>query len=203
MTMKRAATSATMLLLIVVGCTSKSGSPSGLRVFVSSAGYQGAIDPNGTSPDGVAAGDQACANLAQAAGLGSNWRAWLSGFNQGVQENPIDRVTGSGPWMLVDGVTTVFASKAAMTSSPQHAIDKDEKGNPVAPNTLVWTATLSDGTYSQQTFCNSWTSLSSGNTGGVGKVGPVAEWTASQSPATDECDHPNRLYCFQVTSAAN
>lgn len=68
----------------------------GARVFVTATSY--AAKSLGGGASRVAGADGFCANAAAAAGLGGNWVAWLSTSTV----NAIDRVTGTGPWYLVD-----------------------------------------------------------------------------------------------------
>src|SRR5207245_9449153 len=87
---------------------------------------------------GAGAGDTACQNLANAAGLGGTWMAWVSDSNS----SPSARFSrATVPYRLLDG-TRVAASYAALASGTlEHGIDRDQRGT-VWPTREVWTATL-------------------------------------------------------------
>src|SRR5688572_3513455 len=73
--------------------------PPGLRVFVSSLRYPADLKTAGGKATGKASADAICQTLADAAGLGGTYVAWLSTSDQ----NAIDHVQGPGPWYRVDG----------------------------------------------------------------------------------------------------
>ncbi|MFO0556833.1 MAG: hypothetical protein U0269_02320 [Polyangiales bacterium] len=173
----------------------------GRRVFVTSALYQGSF-ANGTRDDagralGAVVADANCQQLADAAGLGGRWRAWLSSS----QGDAIERVTGSGPWSLVTG-EVVFAS--SLLQLPSHAIDRDERGAMVsAGSAAVWTGTAPNGraiardsmfdTYD----CYLWGFSGNDRLTG-GRVGSaLATSTAWTSNTTSACNQMARLYCFE------
>lgn len=173
----------------------------GRRVFVTSALYQGSF-ANGTRDDagaalGAVVADENCQRLADDAGLGGRWRAWLSSS----RGDAIEHVTGSGPWSLVTG-EVVFPS--SVLQLPAHAIDRDERGGMVsAGSAAVWTGTAPNGraiardamfdTYD----CYLWGFSGNDRLTG-GRVGSAlatsAAWTSS---TTSACNQMARLYCFE------
>jgi len=64
-----------------------------MRVFVTSAGYDGDLAGQSGTTDGLAGGDALCNLHASAAGLGGIWKAWLSGD----EEDAVDRIADVGP----------------------------------------------------------------------------------------------------------
>jgi hypothetical protein len=168
--------------------------PARMRVFVTSEAWQGdmgEIDEVGHL-EGLQGADARCQAFAAAAGLGGTWKAWLSTTGQ----NAITRMADVGPWYLVDRTTTVFASKAAMTSPPLHAIDKDEKG--VTANYVVWTGTADNGTATTRT-CSGWTTTATGS-GDLGLSSSTALWTfndPTDQNASTPCASTAGLYCFE------
>jgi hypothetical protein len=151
------------------------------RVFVTSSRFNGNLG-------GILGGDAKCETEAQAAQLGGRWKAWIST----PAENALQRMADVGPWVLVDGRTQVFVSRAAMIDAPENAIRSGASGDPV--NTRVWTGTIQDGTASGHT-CQSWTS---------GFPADFAEQGASSaqdvgwtSTSTETCAGSAALYCFE------
>ena len=117
--------------------------------------------------------------------------AWLSSSTV----NAIDRITGTGPWYLVDG-TLAFASKAALTSPPQVAIDLDEHGaQPPGPEN-VWTGTHADGTVSAGFTCSDWTS-NAGNASALTGLRVATDTTWSEQYNLLCSNTLPRLYCFE------
>jgi hypothetical protein len=162
------------------------------RVFLASAYADGDLKTAGGGSDGLTGGDALCAAAATRGHLGGMWTAWLSTSSV----NAIDRITGDGPWYLVDQTTLVFANKAAITGTgPAHAIDHDELDAFASGDDDVWTGTNADGTASAFT-CNGWTSAATTDVGSRGiRVNVDATWTSNQGAS---CNNQNaRLYCFE------
>jgi hypothetical protein len=153
-----------------------------LRVFVTSSTRNGRFG-------GLAGGDAYCQNHAVAAGLGGTWTAWLST----AAVDAIDRITGDGPWLLLDGTTVVAENKARLASgSLLNRINMNEKKGIVsASNDQVWTATGISGRFNGPD-CGNW------DTGGSGIYGEAVEsgsrWTRAGG---ESCGNSNRLYCFE------
>jgi hypothetical protein len=160
------------------------GSTSGTkRVFVTETTYAG-----GTM-GGLAGADQKCNLSAQAANLGGTWVAWASNGNT----NAIDRVTGTGPWVVLGTTTTAFNNKANLATSPLVPINATEQGHTVSYlDGSVWTGTGSGGSAATST-CGGWSSGSS--YGHYGSAVSTASWT---SVGDDLCANTNRLYCFEL-----
>lgn len=153
-----------------------------LKAFVSSTLVTGNLG-------GVAGADAICNKAAKDAGLPGTFIAWISTS----QVNAIDRVTGSGPWQLVNG-TEVFKTKADLTKgSLAAAFRRDEKNaQPPLDEDRVWTGTNAAGTVATHT-CNDW-----GGTGGSGRVGEAEQTNNGWTALTDEaCTEVNRVYCLQ------
>ena len=162
--------------------------PGGLRVFVSSARYNGNLG-------GLAGADAKCSQLAADAKLGGQWVAWVGTPGNSAK----DRLTSAGPWRLVNG-PQVAANKADLVDGTIAAIiDRTENGVVVAPDGswsgYVWTGTLWNFNADSMT-CAQWTSASANDAAGVGKVQStmVALWTFENRSS---CDKLQRLYCFE------
>jgi hypothetical protein len=163
------------------------------RVFVSSTTYTGLLDPTSSAPNGVDDGDKACNALAQGAGLGGSWRAFLAGYKYPPGAvSAVDHIADASPWYLVDGTTLVFADKAALSGAAANPLDRDESGRPLPAGAFAWT-----GQPGTLMFCNAWTSESPNNDGQIGQVGSTTEWAVSTAPATMPCTQQNHIYCFE------
>jgi hypothetical protein len=152
------------------------------RVFVSSSLSDGALG-------GLAAADTNCQALANAAGLGGSYKAWLSD----ATGSPSTRFTHSLlPYALVDG-TQIAANWAALTSgSLSHAIDLTETSGSYTD--YVYSATNSDGTYFGSADCDGWTSGSSIDTAMVGYSPDANQWS---HVGIIGCDANQGTYCFE------
>ncbi|MFL5321038.1 MAG: hypothetical protein ACJ790_15370, partial [Myxococcaceae bacterium] len=118
--------------LLASGCGGSKTKPdlSGLkRVFVTSVQYPATFG-------GLAKADEACMLAVSAAGLGGNWKAWLSDSNT----DAIDRISDVGPWYLVfiSAVQSgdlppykVFNNKANLKTTPLLGINFSEKADKV------------------------------------------------------------------------
>lgn len=169
------------------------------RVFVTSQSFNGDLAvAGGTGDDGLAGGDALCTLVAEAAGIGGTWRAWLSA--DGV--DAIDRIADVAPWHTTGpGCAQVFPSRAAITVyGPEVAIEHDERGRPV--NDSTWTGTDENGR-SDTLDCEGWTMsvawignfrMEEGLIGVPGATVGSSQWTSSVS---HPCDFENALYCFE------
>ncbi len=184
------------VLAVLVACTS---SDPAKVVFVTRSDFPGNL--------GLVGADSKCSLEASAAALGGTFRAWLSDSHTSA----IDRITGAGPWAMVDG-TLVFNNKASLQVGPIVGVSIDEYGADVTPGTFgipVWTGTLQSGQASMWN-CNDWTSSSciatradltgsspNPNIGSIGAAGRTSsDWTFG-SPCYFRCDTTARLYCFE------
>ena len=162
------------------------------RVFVASIQRDGDLATAGGGVDGLDGADRLCAMAATSAGLGGTWVAWLSTSTVAA----IDRITGDGPWYLVDGTTLVFPNKAAILTGPLVPIDRDEHGAQPPGAENVWTGTAADGTAIAGQSCLDWTSNSSSAIGSMGlRSATTAAWTEYNAVLCS--NHLNRLYCFE------
>ena len=85
------------------------------RVFVTSSFYNGNFVGLTGLATGLDAADKLCSDAAVS--LGGTWTAFVSGQNAAsLATNAIDRLTGTGPWYLVDRATLAFANKTAVAS---------------------------------------------------------------------------------------
>jgi hypothetical protein len=160
------------------------------RIFVTSTKTSGDLQTAGAGIDGLDGGDRLCAAAAESASLGGSWTAYLSSDTVSA----IDRLADGGPWYLLDGVTLVFESKAAIPSTPLSAVAFDETGTRISGAVSVWTGTAKDG--SPRFTCGNWTSNLSDDNGSFGVAVDTGQtWTSlGQAPCalTDK-----RLYCFE------
>ena len=171
------------------------------RVFLTSQAFTGDLG-------GLIGADQKCQMLADAAGLGGVFKAWLSDPNVSAAE----RLTHVGkPYVLVDGVTVVAEDWADLTDGTiDHAIDMTEndafpsgEGCYYPYSALVWTATYEDGSPDFAGFdpwensCHAWTSA--GPAPLIAGVGCEAgnHYYGWSSMTGSWCDHPHPLYCFE------
>lgn len=149
------------------------------RVFVTSQAYAGSV------------ADSICQTVADSVSLGGTWVAWLSSANS-TTPDAIDRIKGTGPWVLLDG-TVAFANHAQLGTSPTAAIMVTETGQKLPGPVSVWTGTLSGGVHSGQD-CAGWATTSSSYAGEIGST-TVGAWTASGQAF--QCSDTERVYCFE------
>lgn len=171
-------------------CTSV-GCAAGHRVFVSSTKYQG--DLQGAAASGPAGADAKCQGLAQAAGLGGTWRAWLSSSGS----EPASRFNkASAPYRLLDGTAIANDWNGLKDGSIAALIHLDENRAEVNAGNggEAWTGTDYDGVYSGLS-CQGFTSNLHGDLGDVGLVTLTnAGWSNQYNK---NCDSNLRLYCFE------
>jgi len=160
----------------------------GLRVFVSSALYNGNLG-------GLGGADTKCKDLAAAANLGGTWMAWLSGGLNG----PADRfITKGGPkaYVRLDG--KVVANNWAELVSKNLLVNIDLNENKQMPGdtTRVWTNTKPDGTpASLDKHCAIWLSGAGNLVGIFGRRSMLdAKWTQDNE---EGCNTSKHLYCFE------
>jgi hypothetical protein len=158
------------------------------RVFATATGYLAKSLGGGAT--GFAGGDGFCASAAEAGGLGGTWVAWLSTS----RTNAIDRVTGAGPWYLVDRKTLVFLNKAALATVPRVGIAMNELAVEGPTSRQVWTGTSNGGIASPLT-CDDWSNGTNTGRGMTGNAGGKNDWTTLFE---EPCDRERSLYCFEV-----
>lgn len=158
------------------------GSSGAKRLFVTSSTYAGSVAAS------------VCQTVADSVNLGGSWLPWLSASGQ-PQPDAIDRISGSGPWQLLDG-TVAFANHAQLATSPSVPINMTELGQKLDGNSTtmgVWTGTLTSGVQSGWD-CNHWTST--GYNGDTGSAATTDHWTADGSSAVS-CASTYHVYCFE------
>jgi hypothetical protein len=144
------------------------------------------------SVGGVVGADAVCQSLADAAGLGGDWQAWLSDDSSSPATS---FARSSQPYQLVDG-TTIANDWADLTDGELAApINLDETGQqwPVPP-VDVWTATSVAGEQATASPCGNWT-VATGYAG-IGRANDAATgWTEGLIQA---CGNSSvRIYCFE------
>lgn len=161
-----------------------------IRVFATSSSGLGNVG-------GLAAADAICNDLADSAGLGGEWVAWLSTSSV----NAIDRLTpGSGPIVRASDTGTIIANDLAdlTDGSLQNIVVLDENGA-MPPTLCVWTGTTTAGVLEGDT-CSDWTVASPtvAMTGDIGTAGN--SWTQAGLGSCDDdiCGH----YCFELPAAS-
>jgi hypothetical protein len=176
-------------------------------VFVTSETYEGDLG-------GLSGADAECNLLARNAGLVGTYMAWLSTH----ELSAVARIPGhTEPYVLVNGTLVADRFSVFTTHVPgdpdhvylEHAIDRDENGDPPTRGTAcpalpagipVWTSTLTDGSWNSYPTCDGWTSSGpSADDVLVGNArGADSFWTFWC--AETDCSTTASLYCFQVSA---
>lgn len=162
------------------------GSTGTKRLFMTSSSYTGNLKAAGGGATGLAGGDALCNLAAQAANVNGRWVAWLSAGST----RAFDRVTSTGPWLLMGTSTVVFNNKASLATTPIVAIDRNERGQLWTGQ--YWTGT-SNGGGGTGTDCNAWEFTSNYGTYGDGDTEAV--WTNASYTA---CSNMRALLCFEL-----
>jgi hypothetical protein len=209
------------ILWIIFQPVEEPGEQEGKVVFVSSQLYDGNFGA-GQRVLGHLEADNRCQVLADAAGLGGTYRAWISGrVDTGsgpLAHGAVDRFAQAFvPYKLVNG-TKVADNWADLTDgSLDHAIDLDEHGSPVGSETRVWTNTRADGrAWDNSTQCAqgpsidipglwTWSCGAPSWTAGdcqfqSGKYGQANSTSGAWTGATSSnvaCDSQFHIYCFE------
>lgn len=188
----------------------------GALAFVTSVEVNGGFASH--SNQGAAAGDELCAQLAQAKGveLPGPWVAWLSDGNS--HPRPAKNVPGrlrnltpETPIVRVDGEYVLKGGLAQVEREDlDNPISIDQRGDRVGDNVAVWTATLPTGLVirDDDPFCSNWRSTSGSIPYGVGNAISVdaKRWTyepdgirGSKFPLDPgaACSLSAHLYCFR------
>ncbi len=170
------------------------GAP-GKIVFLSGEAFDGKEVGDGSPDGGTAGGDAHCQRLAEAAGLGGRFSAWLS---DGSSSPSLRFTRSTQPYALVDGVVVADDWSDLTDGTLDHRINLDETGRPPDGRIYVWTGTGVDGAPTPF-HCNGWKNHPCRDclgTLGLGEIShePYKRWTAF---TTAPCVFPNRLYCFQ------
>jgi len=173
------------------GGLADAGAAAARQLFITSAFFDGnllARVPG--AADGLAAGDQLCRDAAVRAGLGGDWRAWLSSDTV----DAIDRLQERGPWHDRRGAL-LFEDKARIADGPRASIWYDEAAQ-FLPSDRIWTGTIFDGTRGPMSAtCASWSSGAMGELARIGQVGQSSDsWTFQTMTS---CDQRAHLICFE------
>ncbi|MFO0554681.1 MAG: hypothetical protein U0271_40260 [Polyangiaceae bacterium] len=159
------------------------------RVFISSVPENPTF---GSAPNA----DAICQGLADTAGLGGTWMAWVSD----ATTSPVQRFTQSTiPYALYDGTVVALDWTDLTDSTLTHEINQDEFGNVAVGSPEVWTGTEYTGeALGFDTFCLGWTSNMSGQTAEVGiahSSTTTIQWSRAYGQHCFETD--NYMYCFE------
>lgn len=156
------------------------------RVFVTSAKWTGKLG-------GLTGADEKCRLAAQAAGLGGQWRAWLSDNNS----SPFTRFEKSSvPYRRVDGTIVANDWNDLVDGNLAANIQLDENGVLVVADdgVEVWTGTKENGDRLDP-ICNGFVNENSNQNGRVGVADQSSKiWTSIYEKT---CDANLRLYCFE------
>ena len=163
------------------------------RVFVTSAKYDG--DTGGLSGADISR----CQSLANTAGLGGTWKAWLSDSNFHTK----DRLTHStNPYKRLDNIQIADNWTDLVDGTLDNSISKDEYGSSIPPTeqTDVWTGSTIYGTIETanpgyDNTCVNWDTSSSGTYGRIGDDSlSDSHWTVN---GFTSCNTMRRFYCFE------
>jgi hypothetical protein len=161
------------------------------RVFVTSATFAANFG-------GVAAGNTACQNAANAQSLGGKWLAWLS--DSKGNSPSVNFTQSAGSYVLLNG-TVIANNWADLTDGTLTNPINVYENSTVAPGTQnVFTGTNTDGTAltSGGNLCVDWTWTGGAKAGWYGVAGVTdstsAYWTFR---GTHWCDQSYHLFCFE------
>jgi len=165
------------------GDTGEVGEP--LRVFATSTTHDGLLG-------GTAGGDVICNDLARAASLDGNFRAWLSVAGVSVR----DRLPGAPvPYERIDGVRVADDFAGFASNGHLATLDRDERGAVVDGELRTWAASNPNGAPSGQD-CQGWTTDAASQAGIGGTLDRTdAGWSAGAGGA---CSQPRRLVCVEM-----
>ena len=166
------------------------------RVFLSSTYYQERLG-------GASGVDALCAGLASDAGLGGNWKAWISTTTASAKTR-LNQL--GGPFKLLNG-TVIANDWAGLTSGSLLApINVDEQGHKNTTNDTVLTGTTPSGDLADAgatgSTCDDWAyPLDAGAyqytyTGGYFQL-TTSEWTEWSSAIATCGFGSGYLYCFE------
>lgn len=156
----------------------------GYRMFVTSLTYA-------PTWGGAGGADTICRSVASAAGLGANYRAWISDSSS----SPASRLSHvTAPYYRMDGLTPRIIANdwADLVDGVSVAIATDERGVPQA-NAYVWTGSTDAGAASGST-CASWSSASAALNATTGNASAAL---FSTYYGTQLCTRTQHLYCVE------
>ncbi|MBW2191987.1 MAG: hypothetical protein JRG93_20865, partial [Deltaproteobacteria bacterium] len=138
---------------------------------------------------GLDGADQLCATQAADAGLGGDFKAWLSTRSLSAS----DRLAhADGPYVLVDGTLVASDWDDLVDGFIAAPINLDASGAVGTGDT--WTGTLATGASYPDDDCAAFTSSS----GGIALCGSTASTSAAWTEnVTPDCSTELRLYCIE------
>jgi hypothetical protein len=179
--------------------------PSVRTVFLTSASFPGNLSNDLGCPNGLAGGDCICETLAFNAGLGMNFKAWLS--------TSVDEPAGpnfyhhDGPYVRIDGAMIATSWDDLTDGTLLHPIEVDEQGGRPSPLSILipahaWTNTHPSGEAvftvvppGLMSNCADWTT---NDNSVVGRAGFITSTDFLWSNANGRrCDRAIPLYCFE------
>ncbi len=155
------------------------------RVFISSQTWPGHLG-------GVNGADAKCLNVSRIAGLGGNWKAWVSSN----ESSPSTRFFRSTlPYKRLDGVTVADNWNDLVDGSLDNPINRNERGQ-IPSNLSVWTGTNENGFLFNNAYtCSAWSDSTIRFTGLWGDASFIDErWTNHRISG---CRNYLRLLCFE------
>ena len=179
-----------------------------MRTFATSSAYSGnlirfAKPKRLTGPE---AADWLCADAAATAGVGGNWRAWISGSDA----DAVERVKEDGPWVSVNRKYVTFKNRADIGSAANGSFSPvllengkpaegavsgfvDQWGKPAAAtlDNTIYTGSTAGGRTSGAT-CEDWTS--------EGQFNPNGTFSYLNTDAGGSnlgCEKPRSLLCLE------
>ena len=168
------------------GATETGREVDGSRVFVTSMKYDGNLG-------GLLGADGQCQTLADAAGLGGTWLAWLGDGTDG----PAMRFVQSDlEYRLVTGdvIAEDFADLIDGTIAVPINVDETGTTLPDDDDMIVWTAVFPTGGEPTPVNCEAWT-VADDSIVPTGLASATnSGWTVS---APFACSEMHRLYCFE------
>jgi cysteine-rich repeat protein len=162
------------------------------RVFVSSSEYQGNLG-------GIAGADGKCQTLANGAGLGGTWMAWITTGSSSTSPENRFPTKSAGPYVKVDGGKVADSWDDLTDGGLDSAINRDEFGAVVMGESEVWTNTTPGGNMQFGDYeCYNWTDngqMPDAN-GQIGSLQAVnGGWTDVNQ--IRDCASGKRIYCFE------
>ncbi len=185
------------LVLILSGCGESSSGDGGAGGTAGTGGSAGSSERRifvtntvqTAALGGIVGADALCATQAGGAGLGGNFKAWLSTISSSVA----DRLShDGGPFVRVDGVIVADDWADLVDGALLASISLDAMGQPQAGDT--WTGTLATGASYPNSDCAGFTSgsVDSALCGSI--TSTTLTWTENIVPA---CSSTLRLYCVE------
>jgi len=163
------------------------------RVFVTSNRYSGNLG-------GLSGADTTCTNLANTAGLGGTWKAWLSTAEVNAKDRIAPGVYGLvGSEIDVNGksyMQSVVLGPVGAYNDIFKPINRDEGGNKVESYKYIWTGTTDEGVV-DYLHCNGWTTSEASPQGNCGYPDFTdSRWT-KYNGISCAYSYGARLYCFE------